>query len=68
VVREILKLPDRTFVAIDVGQFLWAQVTPEAAQEMGLEPGQQVTCLLKTSSLTLLPCSQRPSMDGPVRF
>jgi molybdopterin-binding protein len=54
VVRELVQLPGRTFVAVDVGQFLWAQVTPEAAAELGLQPGRPVTCLIKTSSLVVM--------------
>jgi len=41
-------------VAVDIGQFLWAQVTPEAAQELELRPGKEVTCLVKTSALLVL--------------
>jgi molybdate transport system ATP-binding protein len=50
-VRELLVLPDKTFVTIDVGQFFWAEVTPEAARELGLRAGVSVTCLIKTSAL-----------------
>ncbi len=53
VVRELAPLPDRTFVAIDVGQFLWAEVTPEAVRELGLEPGRPVTCLIKATAMEL---------------
>jgi molybdate transport system ATP-binding protein len=54
VVREVLSIADRAFVAVDVGQFLWAQVTPEAVRELGLHAGQQVTCLVKTSALQVV--------------
>ena len=53
-VRELVTLPDRTFVAIDVGQFLWAEVTPEAVRELDLHPGRPVICLIKTSAIQLL--------------
>jgi len=53
-VREVLGLRDQVFVAVDIGQFLWAQVTPEAAQELELRPGKEVTCLVKTSALLVL--------------
>jgi molybdate transport system ATP-binding protein len=50
-VRELIDLPERTFVAIDVGQFLWAEVTPEAATELRLRAGVSVICHIKTSAL-----------------
>jgi molybdate transport system ATP-binding protein len=53
-VRELVVLPGRTFVAIDVGQFLWAEVTPEAVQELAIEPGKTITCLIKTSAMALV--------------
>jgi molybdate transport system ATP-binding protein len=42
------------FVAIDIGQILWAEVTPAAVGELGLEQGVEVVCLLKTHSLSLI--------------
>jgi molybdopterin-binding protein len=54
-VREVVVLPGQTFVALDVGQFLWAEVTPEASRELDLRPGQEVTCLVKSTAFTVLP-------------
>jgi molybdate transport system ATP-binding protein len=54
VVREVLVLGDRVFVAVDIGQFLWAEVTPEAVSELALRPGQAVACWIKASAITLL--------------
>jgi molybdate transport system ATP-binding protein len=42
------------FVAVDIGQIIWAEVTPAAAAELDLQPGVEVFCLLKTHSLSLL--------------
>ena len=42
------------FVAIDIGQILWAEVTPAAASDLDLKPGVEVVCLLKTHSLNLV--------------
>ncbi len=39
------------FVAVDIGQILWAEVTPQAAAELELQPGAEVICLVKTHSL-----------------
>ena len=50
-IREIIPAGGRVFVAIDVGQFLWAEVTPEAVAELALTPGANVICLIKTSAL-----------------
>jgi molybdate transport system ATP-binding protein len=53
-VREVVTLPGQTFVAVDVGQFVWAEVTPEAAHELNIAPGLGITCHVKTSALQLL--------------
>lgn len=50
-VRELVPLTDRVFVVVDIGQFLWAEVTPAAARDLHLQPGQPITCHLKTSAL-----------------
>jgi molybdate transport system ATP-binding protein len=41
------------FVAIDIGQVLWAEVTPAAAAELELQPGSEVVCFVKTHRLEL---------------
>jgi molybdate transport system ATP-binding protein len=53
-VREVVALPDRAFVAVDVGQFLWSEVTLEAVRELELKPEAPVTCLIKTSAVQVL--------------
>jgi molybdopterin-binding protein len=53
-VRELVALADRTFVAVDVGQFLWAEITAEAVAELKIEPGQTVACLIKTSAIVVV--------------
>jgi molybdate transport system ATP-binding protein len=53
-VRQIVELPDGVFVAVDVGQILWSEVTREAARELDLKPGSSVTCLIKTHSLCVV--------------
>jgi len=49
-IREVMPLGERIFVAIDVGQFLWAEVTAAAAQELGLQAGAAITCVIKTAA------------------
>ena len=44
---------EAVFVAIDIGQIIWAEVTPAAASELNLQPGVEVFCLLKTHGLSL---------------
>lgn len=53
-IRDVVRLDRAVFVSIDIGQLIWAEVTPEAAAELQLEPGGEVTCLLKVHSLRLL--------------
>ncbi len=53
-VRQLVTLPEGCFVAVDVGQILWAEVTPAAVKELGLEKGVEVTCLIKTHSLRVV--------------
>lgn len=48
-VREVVELPGRAFVAVDVGQFCWTEVTREVVRELDLRPGVEVTCLIKSS-------------------
>jgi molybdate transport system ATP-binding protein len=54
IVRKIVSLPQGTFVAVDVGQILWALITPEAAQELALATDCKIVCILKTHSLRLV--------------
>lgn len=53
-VRQVVELPDSIFVAIDVGQLLWSEVTRAAALELQARPGATLTCLVKTQSLRVL--------------
>jgi molybdate transport system ATP-binding protein len=53
-VRELVALPGRTFVAVDVGQFLWVEVMPETVREFDIRPGVLLTCMIKVSALDLL--------------
>lgn len=54
IVRKIVSLPQGIFVAVDVGQILWALITPEAAQELALATDSKIVCILKTHSLRLV--------------
>ena len=53
-VRQILTLDGAVFVAIDIGQVLWAEITQQAAAELELKVGCDLTCLLKAHSLRLV--------------
>jgi molybdate transport system ATP-binding protein len=53
-IRQLVPLDQAVFVAVDVGQILWAEVTPEAAAELDLALGREVTCLVKAHSLRLV--------------
>ena len=52
-VCRILTLESSVFVAIDIGQILWAEITQQALTELQLAVGCQVTCLLKAHSVGL---------------
>jgi molybdate transport system ATP-binding protein len=54
IVRKIVSLPQGTFAAVDVGQILWALITPEAAAELSLATDSKIVCILKTHSLRLV--------------
>ena len=54
-VTEVAAVGATRLVYIDVGRRLAAKVTPEAVTELGLAPGQEVFCLVKTHSLRLGP-------------
>lgn len=51
---QLVPLEEAVFVAVDIGQIVWVEVTPEAAAELSLTPGSEVTCLLKAHSLRLV--------------
>ena len=51
VVRQIVHISGAVYVVVDLGQLIWAEVTAAAVSELGLQPGTEVTCLLKASSV-----------------
>ncbi len=53
-VRDVVPLDDRVYIAVDVGQFLWAELTPNATAELALAPGCPIICLVKTSAMTVV--------------
>jgi molybdate transport system ATP-binding protein len=53
-VRDVVPLPEGVFVAVDVGQTVWSEVTEDSAAELGLAPGVEVACLVKTHSLRVI--------------
>jgi molybdate transport system ATP-binding protein len=50
-VRRLLTVEHAVFVAVDIGQILWAEVTHQAVAALGLAAGVEVVCLVKTQSL-----------------
>ena len=53
-VCQVIAVSGAVFVAVDIGQILWAEVTAEAAAELDLKAGHEVTCLLKAHSLVAI--------------
>jgi molybdate transport system ATP-binding protein len=54
VVRQMVTLPGRVLVALDVGQLIWAEVTPAAAGELRIETGNTLYCLIKSTALNVI--------------
>jgi molybdate transport system ATP-binding protein len=50
-VCRVIPIQQAVFVAVDIGQIIWSQVTQQAAAELELQPGAEVTCLVKAHSL-----------------
>lgn len=53
-IRQIVNLSAGVFVAVDVGQIVWAEITPEAAAELALATGDEVVCYLKAHSFRVV--------------
>ncbi len=54
-VVELVPRAGRVFVAVQVfEQRLWAELTSDAVEDLGLTPGSPVTCLIKSAALRLL--------------
>ncbi|MHC4405512.1 MAG: molybdenum ABC transporter ATP-binding protein [Planctomycetota bacterium] len=51
---QMVPADEAVFVAVDIGQVVWAEVTPDAVTDLNLTPGSEVTCLLKAHSLRAL--------------
>jgi molybdate transport system ATP-binding protein len=54
-IRDIIRVGDelggdRIYIAVDVGQTIWAQLTPAACQELDLKQGTTVCCLIKATA------------------
>lgn len=54
IVRQLTLTAEGVFVAVDVGQIIWAELTPAAVQELQLRPELPVLCLIKTHSLKIV--------------
>ena len=50
-VRELVPLAERIFVAVDVGQLIWAEITPAAVSELAIAPGQPIVCIIKATAM-----------------
>jgi len=50
-VCRVIPVPYGLFVAVDIGQVLWAEITQQAAAELEVQPGTEVICLVKAHSL-----------------
>ncbi len=48
---DIVTSAGHVFIHLDVGQPIWAEITPQAQQSLAFRPGDSVICLVKTSAL-----------------
>ena len=54
-VIDLVPRSGRVFVALQLGeQRLWAEVTADAVEDLGLAAGSKVTCLIKSAALRLI--------------
>lgn len=53
-IRQIVSLPKREFIAVDMGQIIWAEVTSQAVEELNLKVGSSVICLIKSQSIEVV--------------
>ena len=54
-VAELVPRAGRVFVALELAdQRLWAEVTDDAVNDLGLAPGVSVTCLIKSAALQVV--------------
>lgn len=53
-VRRIVPVNQAVFVAVDVGQIVWVEVTPQSVTELDLIPDCEVVCLIKTHSMRVV--------------
>ena len=50
-VRKLTPVAGRVFVQVDIGQLVSVEVTQSAIDELGIAPGVEVTCLVKTTAM-----------------
>ena len=54
-VTDLVSRSGRVFVALKLGeQQLWAEVTANAIEDLGLAAGSSVTCLIKSTALRVV--------------
>ena len=53
VIAKIVSFADRAFVACDVGQMIWSEVTPSTVTDLGLTVGRPIVCLVKSQSMRI---------------
>jgi molybdate transport system ATP-binding protein len=54
-VERLVPHHGRVLVLVDVGQPLWAEVTPDAVAALDVRAGMHVTCVIKTTALRIIP-------------
>ncbi len=54
IVRQIVAVNEAQFIAIDIGQIIWAEITMRSVNDLELKPGCEIGCLIKAQSLELV--------------
>jgi molybdate transport system ATP-binding protein len=54
-VRKVLPHHGGALVLADVGQPIWAEVTAESVEALGLKPGTGVNCVIKATAMQVIP-------------
>lgn len=50
-VRQIIEASGRAYIAVDVGQIVWAEITPQSVRDLELAVGREIICYLKSVSI-----------------
>ncbi|MEM9409709.1 MAG: molybdenum ABC transporter ATP-binding protein [Planctomycetota bacterium] len=53
-IRQIVSMPHREFIAVDIGQIIWAEITSQSVEDLNLKVGQSIYCLVKSQCIEVI--------------